>query len=267
MNSGYVRNGSCDIYYESHGSGAAILFIHAGVADSRMWRDQLHLPGHRSIAFDQRGFGRTEWKKESYSNREDALAVLDHLGIETAVIVGCSNGGEAAMQIALIAPERVSGLVLVGSAPRGWEPEGGWSDDPLWDEATAAFDAGNLDAMVDLDARIWLAGPGRSLDDIDAGLVELFRDMDRTPAETEGERNEYVRTLEPPTNQRLDEIETPALVVVGDRDQPDLITAAHFLADRLSDRDAVIIEDAAHLPSLERPELFNGALQTFLTSI
>jgi pimeloyl-ACP methyl ester carboxylesterase len=121
--------------------------------------------------------------------------------------------------------------------------------------------------MVDLDARIWLAGPGRSLDDIDAGLVELFRDMDRTPAETEGERNEYVRTLEPPTNQRLGEIETPALVVVGDQDQPDLITAAHFLADRLSDRDAVIIEDAAHLPSLELPELFNGALQTFLTSI
>lgn len=267
MDSGYVRNGSSDIYFESHGSGAAILFIHAGVADSRMWRDQLHLHGHRSIVFDQRGFGKTVWKTGDYSNREDAVAVLDHLEIRSAVLVGCSNGGEAAMQVALIAPDRVSGLVVVGSAPRGWEPEGGWNDDPLWDEAIAAFDAGNMDAVVDLDARIWLAGPGRSLDDIDVELIDLFRDMDRTPTETESERDGYVQTLEPPTNQRLDEIVAPTLVVVGDQDQPDLITAAHYLAERLSDREAVIIENAAHLPSLEQPETFNAALRTFLTSI
>lgn len=267
MDSGYVRHDSCDIYYESHGSGKPIIFLHAGVADSRMWRDQLDLAGHRSIVFDQRGFGKTGWAPGAYSNREDALAVLDHLEIDSAVVVGCSNGGEGAMQLALIAPERVSGLVLVGAAPRGWEPEGGWSDDPLWDEALAAAESGDLDAVVELDARIWLAGSGRSLDDIDSSLIELFRDMDRTPTQTESERNEYVQTLEPPTNDRLGEISAPTLAVVGEHDHPDLITAARYVADRLSDREAEVINDAAHLPSLERPEAFNSALETHLASI
>jgi pimeloyl-ACP methyl ester carboxylesterase len=267
MNSGYVSNGSCDIYYESHGSGRAVLFIHAGVADSRMWRGQLHLDDHRCIVFDQRGFGRTKWAPGPYSNREDAIAVLDHLGVDSAVVVGCSNGGEAAMQLALIAPDRVAGLVVVAAAPRGWEPEGGWNDDPLWDEAAKAYEAGDMDAVVDLDARIWLIGPDRSPDDLDTELLDLFRDMDRAPTETESERNEFVQTLDPPTNERLDDISAPSLIVVGDHDQPDLITAAHYLADRLSDREAMIIADAAHLPSLEQPVAFNTTLQAFLAGI
>ncbi|HEX6286843.1 MAG TPA: alpha/beta hydrolase [Acidimicrobiia bacterium] len=267
MDSGYVRHGPCDIYYESHGSGSSILFIHAGVTDSRMWRDQLHMDGYRSVVFDQRGYGKTEWAPGPYSNREDALAVLDHIEIDSAVVVGCSNGGEAAMQLALIAPDRVDGLVLVGSAPRGWEPDGGWNDDPLWDEAVKAFEAGDIEAVVELDARMWLAGQGRSLDDIDPNLIELFFDMDRTPAATESERNEYVQTLDPPTNERLEEIAVPALVVVGDRDDPDLVAAAHYLAGQMSERDAVIITGAAHLPSLEKPEAFNAALRSFLSTI
>jgi len=267
MDSGFVAHDVCDIYYESHGSGMALLFIHAGVADSRMWRDQLHLDGHRSIVFDQRGFGKTKWAPGPYSNREDAIAVLDHLGVDTAVVVGCSNGGEAAMQLALIAPDRVAGLVTVGAAPRGWEPEGGWSDDLTWDEAVAAFEAGDLDKVIQIDARIWLAGKGRSLDEIDGEIVDLFFDMDRLPTSTEKERGEWVQSLEPPTNDQLDAIDCPTLVVVGENDQPDLITAARYLADELSDREAVAIRDAAHLPSLEQPERFNTALLGFLTSI
>ena len=267
MESGYVSNGACDIYYESHGSGTPVLFLHAGVADSRMWRDQLDLEGHRSVVFDQRGFGKTTWSPGSYSNREDALAVLDHLDIESAVVVGCSNGGEAAMQLALVAPDRARALVLVGAAPRGWEPEGGWADNPLWDQAMSAFQSGNLESVIELDARIWLAGSGRSLDDIDDDLVDLFRDMDRTPMVTETERDEHIQTLQPPTNERITDIACPTLVVVGGHDEPDLITAGRYLAERLSDRESVVIDDAAHLPSLEQPEAFNTALLGFLTSI
>ncbi len=69
------------IYYQTEGDGPAVLFIHAGVADSRMWQAQMGLPGLQTIAFDQRGFGQTAWAPEPYANREDALAVLDHLDI------------------------------------------------------------------------------------------------------------------------------------------------------------------------------------------
>jgi pimeloyl-ACP methyl ester carboxylesterase len=202
-----------------------------------------------------------------YSNGGDALAVLDHLGVERAVVVGCSNGGEAAMQLALIAPDRVAGLVLVGAAPRGWEPEGGWEDDPLWDDAVAASKAGDFDRMVELDARMWLAGYGRSLDDIDPGLRELFRAMDRIPVKTEAERDDYVQLLEPPTNDRLDDIVAPGLAIVGEHDHPDLLNAARYLADRLDGPEVVVIPGTAHLPSLEAPDAFNAALTVFLRSI
>jgi pimeloyl-ACP methyl ester carboxylesterase len=255
-----------EIYYETMGDGPAVLFLHAGVADSRMWRAQMGLDGFQTITFDQRGFGKTDWVSGPYADRHDALAVLDHLGLEQAVIVGCSNGGETALQLALVAPQRVTGLVLVATAARGWEPVDGWSDDPRFTEAEAAFEAGDVPRVVQLDAEIWLGGHGRNLDQVEPALVDLFRDMDTKPATTESERNQHVHTLDPPTSERLDEIEAPTRAVVGAYDLPDLIDSANFLAERLDDRQAVVLEDAAHLPPLEVPEAFNTVLSSFLKS-
>ncbi len=267
MESGFVPVDSSQIYYESHGIGSAILFLHAGVADSRMWRGQRHLDGYHSVMFDQRGFGQTKWEPGPYSNRGDALSVLDHLGIDTAVVVGCSNGGEAAMQLAIVAPDRVTGLVLVGASPRGWEPDGGWREDPLWSELTAASESGDLEQVASIEARLWLAGARRRLEELDQDLVELFIDMDLTPLRTEDERDEHVATLEPPTDEQLGSITAPTLVVVGENDDPDLHLAARYLAERLSDRDPVVIPGTAHLPSLEQPEAFNTELKAFLAHL
>lgn len=267
MESGFIENGAAELYYESHGTGPALVFIHAGVADSRMWRHQLHLSGFRSIVFDQRGFGGTDWVPEDYSNRADTLAVLDHLDIERAVLVGCSNGGEAAMQVAIVAPRRVSGLVLVGAAPRGWEPEGGWVDPEEWEKAVAAFQEGDYGAATCFDAELWLAGPERRLEDIDPDLVDLFRDMDLKPTRTETQRDPYIQTLEPPTDQRLEVIDTPTLVMVGEYDLPQLHEAAQYLAGELSDGPHVVIRDSAHLPSLEQPDAFNAELNRFLSTL
>ncbi|MFZ0015395.1 MAG: alpha/beta hydrolase [Acidimicrobiia bacterium] len=267
MRAGHVSHGNGEIYYESTGDGPAVLFLHVGVADSRMWRGQMGLDGYQTITFDQRGFGKTEWARGPFANRHDALAVLDHLQRETAIVVGCSNGGETALQLALVAPQRVTGLVLVATAARGWEPVEGWTDDPRFVEAEAALEAGDVPRMVQLDAEIWLGGHGRSLDQVEPALVSLFREMDTKPAMTESERNQHVQTLDPPTSERLDEIETPTLAVVGEYDTPDLIESAIFLAERLGDREAVVMKDAAHLPPLEVPEAFNTVLKSFLESI
>lgn len=229
-----------------------------------MWQHQLHLNGYRSIVFDQRGFGRTDWVAEDYSNRDDILAVLDHLEVERAVLVGCSNGAEAAMQVAIVAPARVGGLVLIAAAPRGWEPEGGWVDPESWKKSVSAFESGDYDAVASFDAELWLAGPDRHLEDIDPDLVNLFRDMDLKPTRTEAERIPFIQTLEPPTDQQLDLIEAPALVVVGEYDTAQLHEAAGYLAGRLGDRPHIVIPDSAHLPPLEQPEAFNTELAGFL---
>jgi pimeloyl-ACP methyl ester carboxylesterase len=264
---GLVPVGETRIFYQTAGQGPSVLFIHAGVADSRMWRDQMGIDGHHTIAFDQRGFGKTEWVPGPYANRNDALAVLDHLEVDRAVVVGCSNGAEAALQTAIIAPDRVSGLFLVGAAARGWEPDDGWGEEPFWDQIVAAYEAGDISRVVDYEARLWLAGPGRSLDDLDPEVVELFKEMDSIPQASERERNSQVQTLEPPTNEQLDSITAATRVVVGEHDLPTLVESAHYLARRLGGRHPVILDDTAHLPSLEKPAEFNSVLAEFLAIV
>ena len=268
MVTGLAPSGKTGIYYEVAGAGPAVVFIHAGIADARMWASQLAglADRYRVVAFDQRGFGRTAWEAEGYADRRDVIAVMDHVGIGSAVLVGCSLGGGIAMHVALAAPDRVDALVLIGAAARGWEPAQGWSESPLWDQAEKAYEAGDFETALRLDAEIWVVGHGRSLQDVDRDVFDLVIEMNRIPMATEKERNDHVEAFEPPVNDRLDEIEVPTLVMVGAHDEPDLTESAAYLAGRLSNRSHVIIDNAAHLPSLEQPEAFNKSLVDFLSS-
>lgn len=256
-----------DFHIEDSGDGPAILFLHAGVADSRMWRHQTDLPGFRTIAFDKRGFGRTPLVSERYSDTTDAIAVLDRLGVGSAVVVGCSMGAATALDLAIDHADRVDGLVLVGGFPSGWEPEDGWEETPLEAEAVEAFRAGDLERALQIDYLMWLVGYGRDAADIDNAHRDLFFEMDRIALATQAERDEYQTGFEKRLNHHLDEVECPTLVVVGAHDEALLIKAAKYMADRLSEREAVVIDGAAHLPSMEQPQAFNRALQGFLDSI
>lgn len=256
-----------DFYVVTEGEGPVILFIHAGVADSRMWRDQMGTAGYRTIAYDQRGFGSTPFVPEPYTDRGDALAVLEQFGVDSAVVVGCSIGAGTAMELAIEDPDRVDGLVLVGAYPSGWLPDRGFEDNPLEEEAERAAEAGDLDRVVEVDYLMWLVGYGRSEDKVDPGHKALFLSMDQVAVRSEADRNEHIRHRSFKINDRLDEIDTPTFVVSGAHDERAILDASNYLADRLSDRPVAVIEDAAHLPSLEQPAAFNIALQDFLTSI
>lgn len=253
-----------EFHIDDRGTGPAILFIHAGVADSRMWRDQMGLDGYRTIAFDQRGFGETLFVAELYTDKGDALAVLDEVGVESAVVVGCSIGAGTAMQLAIEDGDRVDRLVLVGAYPSGWVPPGGWEENPLEEEAEEAAEAGNFERVLEIDYLMWLVGYGRNEGQIDPNLKDLFIDMDRTAVLSQGERDARIQHRDYMLNDRLDEIEAPTLVIAGAHDESLTIDASHYLASRLSNRDAIIIDDAAHLPSLEQPDEFNRHLLDFL---
>src|SRR5262245_26484937 len=109
------------IAYDTAGEGDAVVFIHAGVADRRMWRHQLSAvpDGFRFVSIDLRGCGESDLPDEAFSNHDDVLAVMDHLAIDTTVLVGCSMGGGTAIDVTLPAPERVAGLVLIGTGAPG----------------------------------------------------------------------------------------------------------------------------------------------------
>jgi 3-oxoadipate enol-lactonase len=265
MDDGFAPTGDDFLYYRQSGEGDLVVFIHAGVADSRMWIPQLEAvpDGYHFVAFDQRGFGRSKLGDGSYSDHLDAIAVLDYFSAESAVVVGCSVGARIAMQVAITAPERVSKLVLVGADSPGFEPTEPF-ESPQWPDAVKAFEAGDFHRAAELESEIWGAGHGRSMADVDPAFAEVLREMDLIALQSEAARDE-VRDPGPEPATGIGEVSVPGLVVIGEYDIPPLVEAAHDLASKLSDREVVVIGNAAHLPPLEQPSAFNEALFSFLS--
>ncbi len=266
MNEGYVASGPERVFFRAAGEGKAVVFIHAGVADSRMWLPQLEAvpDGYRFIAHDERGFGSTEVGDTQFSSHQDVLTVMDSLDIDRAVLVGCSMGGGVALDVAIATPERVSGLVLVGAASPGLEVDP--YEPPEWPEAVTAFKAGDMERVAELEAAMWLAGYGRELAAVNGELVKRFMEMDVIALRNESKRDE-LRTAGTDRVAGMEKIQQPALVMVGEYDLPDIREAADHLASRISDRPAVVVPNAAHLAGFEQPDAFNAALVDFLKTI
>lgn len=228
-----------------------------------MWRHQIGaFAGMRTVAFDRRGFGRSPWGATAFSDLADSLEVIDQLALSDLVVVGCSMGGGLALRLAVARPGLVRGLVLVGADAPGFEPEP--YESPHWPPAVEAFDAGDFERVAQLDADMWVVGVGRTRDDVDDDVYRLVQEMDLIPLKTETERGEH---QDDPRLDSLSGLEVPTLVIVGQHDMPDLVESAHHLAARLSDRPGVVIEGAAHLPSLERPDEFNRHLSDFFATL
>jgi pimeloyl-ACP methyl ester carboxylesterase len=257
-----------DLHFETAGAGDPLVLVHAGICDSGMWDPQWRsLAGsHRLLRHDMRGFGRSPLPPGPYSNARDLLDVMDAAGFGRAAVVGTSLGGRVALEVALAAPDRVSALVLVGPGLPGHE----WSQAVR--EYGAAEDAaigrGDLDAAAELNVRFWVDGPLRDDKQVDASVRDHVRAMQRRALELQvpvwEEADEEL--LVPDLGERLGEIRPPALVLVGEVDQPDIHTIAARLVQGLPHAAFATIPAAAHLPSLERPEPFDRIVTGFLSA-
>jgi 3-oxoadipate enol-lactonase len=252
------------IHYRRSGAGFPVMFLHAGVADSRMWDPQAAgLAKHFDvIAPDRRGFGDSELPPGQWSPVADVLALMDGLGLRQAPhVVGCSIGGSLAIDFALEHPERVSKLVLVGAGVSGQTPDGRHKE--LYAEVEAAEDAKDMKALNEAEAHLWLDGPRRPPGHVDKRLRDLFLDMNGRTLLVDFDQAQPQK-LEPPALSRLGEIHAPTLVVVGDQDLPPVLETADLLVSKINGARKAVIHDAAHLPNLEHPERFNRILLDFL---
>jgi pimeloyl-ACP methyl ester carboxylesterase len=252
------------IHYRRSGAGFPVVFLHAGVADSRMWEPQVAgLSDYFDVITpDMRGFGESEPPSHAWSPTADILALMDALGLRDAPhLVGCSIGGRTAIDFTLEHPDRVSKLVLVGAGVSG--QENGDENDSLYAEIIAAEKAKDLDAMNVAEMKLWLVGPGRSVTHVDQRLRDLFLDMNGRALQNYS-ANAPMKKGEPPAVGRLGEIKAPTLVIVGDHDLPDIQKTADLLASTISGARKVLVQDAAHLPNLEHPKEFNRLLLDFL---
>lgn len=245
-----------DLAVEVSGEGPPLLLIQAAIGTRRQWDDLIdRLPGYTHVRYDVRGFGDSPDPTEDFFNSDDARQVLDDVGIDRAVVVGASNGGRIAAELAAIAPERVAGLVLVSPAMPGqdWGPE--------YDEAADDYDrlleAGEYEAAAAIDRDIFLVGPYRALEDVEPALVERLTPWFEASSRREATHFAHgePQPLDPPLPERLGDITAPTLVVVGEHDPGPLQQAARRYADGLADATGpVVVEGAAHLPAVERPD-------------
>lgn len=245
------------LHHEVRGDGPAVLLVHAGVADGRMWRplaDRLVAAGHCTVVPDLRGFGRTPLEPGVVSNTADLVALLDELGIDQATVVGASFGGLVSLALALRAPERVAGLVLLGAALDEFEESADLAAFAAAEDA--AVEAGDVDAVVALNVGFWVDRPGaRPAEDVDPAVRDLVATMQRDAyLAQDGVDAEYDED-DPPVARRLGEIRAPALVVAGADDVEDFHRIAATLAAGLPGAGPIVtVPRAAHLPALERPD-------------
>ncbi|MCJ1677705.1 alpha/beta hydrolase [Streptomyces sp. APSN-46.1] len=240
--------------------GPAVVLLHSSVCDRRMWEPQwapLAEAGFRVVRPDFRTCGESPAAEAPYSDHGDVLALLDHLGIERAVLVGSSYGGRVALLLAALTPERVSGLALLCPALPG-QVRG-----PALQAFAAAEDAlleaGDLAGAAEFNARHWL-GP-----DADEAAHALVRAMQLRAFEVALTATGDHELPEPAID--LSAVTAPVLAIGGAHDIPDFRAVPAHLASRIPGATARELPWAGHLPSLERPTETTRLLLEFLHPI
>jgi pimeloyl-ACP methyl ester carboxylesterase len=245
------------------GDGPAVTLLHPGVWDARVWDEQVPVlvaAGFRVIRYDLRGFGASSWPDGTYSDVEDLRALLDQLDVWRTAVVGCSLGGDVAVRFTLAAPERVWALVPVASGLDGFP----WDDEELTDlyePVQRAIDEGDYERAVEEGLRRWAP---LGVDDAEGARIRAIAldnarrfSLDESLAE---------RTA-PSAYERLEQIDAPTLVLVGDHDLRDIERVADVLATRIPGARKAVVEGADHVVNLRRPRAFEAALLSFLEGV
>jgi pimeloyl-ACP methyl ester carboxylesterase len=258
-----VDVGGRPIEYQLRGRGVPLVLVAGTGYPGATWDDDIVVPlaaEHAVLTFDHRGTGGTPPSPERYSTRlfaRDALGLMDVLGLEPAHVLGHSMGGRVAQWMALDRPDRIRSLILAATGP------GQFRDDR---PVTRGIPVHAAKEMIEFGYEAYMrshtcatfftpavaaAHPER--------VERLFRLFwDHRPSLEEYLRHVVARQ-EHQTADRLSEIRTPSLVLIGDRDTQVMGTGSHwdqseYLLKHLPNAELAVIEDTAHGYFWQRPE-------------
>ncbi len=249
----YLDRDGVQIYYEVHGTGPAVLLSHGYSATSAMWTGQVEALSttHTLIVWDMRGHGNSDSPADPalYSEAAttaDMAALLDAVGVRSAVIGGLSLGGYMSLSFHVAYPQRVDALMLFDTGP-GYRSDNGRAG---WNRI-AAQRAKELEtkglAALSTSGEVSVSRHRSA-----QGLAHAARGM---LAQTDG------RVM-----ASLPEIRVPTLVLVGALDEP-FIAATDYMAAKIPGARRVVIEGAGHASNIDKPREFNAAVVQFLESL
>ncbi len=276
VRTGFAEVNGTKLYYEVAGEEHAeypIVMIHGGLVDRRLWDDQfevfaLHYP---VIRYDMRGFGDSGLVKKDtpFSLEEDLYQLLQFLGVKKAYVIGLSMGGGMAINFTLAHPEMVAALIPVAAGLGGFEAPKDEEERnrQLWTEEEEALKRGDLAGAVDVSLKMWTDGPLRSPGQVDPAVRQRVREMTMHNYERGDDQDVGPQEMEPPAATRLDAIQVPTLIIVGDKDVRTILLIADKLDAQIAGAKKVVIPNTAHHLNLEQPALFNETVLDFLESL
>lgn len=255
-------NGITVSYNDSGGDGPAVVFGHGYLMDSSMFEPQVAAlaPQYRVITWDGRGFGgtRATGAFSYWDLAADVLGLLDHLGIEQAVLGGMSQGGFVSLRAALKAPERVRALVLIDSQAGLENPE----VVPAYEQMEQIWMDQGPAPVQDVVASIILGPPDGPVDYAPwfAKWAEADRDGLRLAFRCLIDRDDIT--------DRLGEISCPALILHGTADAAIPMDRAEAVQAGLAGPARLVpVEGGSHASNLSHPDQVNTAIAEFLGSL
>ncbi len=248
------RGNGVRIYFEdSGGDGMPILLAHGYGASTGMWDGQVEAfsDRYRLITWDMRGHGRTECPEDLRHFSQDATAddmrgILDHLGLDKAVIGGHSLGGFITLAFNVRYPERVSALILQGCGPgyRSDKARETWNERA--ESRARSLEEGGLDALGGT------GEVGASVQGTAQGLALAARGI--------------LSQVDARVIDSLPGIAVPTLIIIGDGDSH-YLQGSDYMAARIPGAINVLVADATHGVNIDQPEAVNKALSAFLAKL
>jgi pimeloyl-ACP methyl ester carboxylesterase len=257
MNTAHV-NGTTIAFKDSGGTGPVVILSHGFLMDHSMFDSQVAALSaqYRVITWDERGFGGTQATGEFtyWDSARDVLGLMDHLGVESAIVGGMSQGGFLSLRTALLAPERVSALILIDTQSGTEDPA---TIEP-YNQLHAAWLEHGAVAVQDVIASIIL-GPGE--------WNEWFAKWEQLRPEQFSLAFDCLMHRDDITD-RLGEIKCPALIIHGTDDVAIPMQKAEVLRDGLGGPTSLVaIPGGPHAANMTHPEPVNAAIVQFLQTL
>ena len=269
--SGFLTVSGGRLFYETAGQGPTLVFIHAAIADRRMWNREFadHAKDHTVVRYDVRGLGRSPPASSEYSDVDDLRALLAHVGARTAILVGCSNGGRIALDFAVEHPDKVSGLLLVSPGVSGFTAEHAPDGQSVFEQdgarsakIPAAWKAGRKEEALEGLRAYWTAcQEGANLD-----LVRTMMRENANEIFTDASAS-FNRVPDPPAVARLGSISVPTVVLLGDHDEPTMTFIVRTVVQGIPQAKLIPVPGADHLVNLSQPAAFDKALGQLLKRV
>ena len=252
--------------YELTGAGSPLVLLHGWTHDLRVW--ELQVPALARdlavLAVDRRGWGQSGGRPDVSTDAEDLRTLLDELGIESAGILGHSQGAQSALSFALACPDRVDSLILVGMPPPAGFGVPWTGPDAMTVDVFQVMEDDGIDAVQEI---LFSHPLGRGFEEGGRG-AEIVADLWNTNGERAlADHRSLQGSAPPPAIEQLPGVAVPTLVVTGEWEIPYFQLVSDAVAYAVPRAERVVIPGGGHAIHVQQPERFNEEVLRFLSTV